>query len=131
MTQDIVFALGAINPGSTAVDAVIHRHLETGRGRLDLTKVQSGNTQGTTNQGTEAPLLSYQRLIIAHGIFCFVGFLVFLPAGALIARYFRSFTPTWFTKHWVSQVVLGKASTKIYYRRSLSRQNLLKPDLQS
>jgi len=98
---------------------------------LDLTRVQSGNTQGTTNQGTEAPLLPYQKLIIAHGIFCFVGFLVFLPAGALIARYFRSFTPTWFTKHWVSQVVLGKVFAKTCYRRSFSRQNLLKPGLQS
>ncbi|KAL9711829.1 AdoMet-homocysteine methyltransferase [Leucoagaricus gongylophorus] len=106
-TQDIVFALGSRNPGSAAVDAALQQHIETGRGRLDLTRqfsAQSGNSQGAINQ---LPLLPYQRLVVAHGIFCTVGFLVFLPAGALIARYLRTFTPTWYTGHWISQLVLA------------------------
>jgi hypothetical protein len=33
--------------------------------------------------------------------------LVLLPAGSLIARWGRSFTPEWFKAHWVSNMVLS------------------------
>jgi len=47
--------------------------------------------------------LPYQKLIVGHGILCAVGFLFFLPAGALLARYLRTFSPTWFRGHWIAQ----------------------------
>lgn len=32
---------------------------------------------------------------------------MFLPAGALLARYLRTFTPTWFKGHWIAQFGLA------------------------
>ncbi|KAF5355054.1 hypothetical protein D9756_005247 [Leucocoprinus leucothites] len=112
-TQNVVYAFGTTRPDSAAVDAILSQHIETGAGQLDLTKPldsTSGNTGNQVDQassGDEIPLLPYQRLIVAHAIFCVVGFLFFLPAGALIARYLRTFTPTWFKGHWVSQFALA------------------------
>ncbi|KAF9452360.1 CBD9-like protein [Macrolepiota fuliginosa MF-IS2] len=113
-TQDIIFAFGQIHPDSAAVDATLDRHLEFGTGRLDLTKQNSpSSTQPVTAPTGQSPiresipLLPYQRMIVAHAIFCVVGFLVLLPAGALIGRYLRTFTPTWFRGHWIAQFALA------------------------
>ena len=38
-------------------------------------------------------------MVIAHGILCLVGFLFFLPLGALIARYLRTSSSAWFKAH--------------------------------
>jgi len=38
-------------------------------------------------------------MVIAHGILCVLGFLFFLPLGALVARYFRTSTSAWFKAH--------------------------------
>ena len=48
-------------------------------------------------------------MIIAHAIFCVVGFLFFLPAGALFARYLRTFVPgpIWFKTHAIFQFFIG------------------------
>jgi len=42
-------------------------------------------------------------MVVAHAIFCVVGFALFLPCGVLLARYLRTFTPTWYTGHWIAQ----------------------------
>jgi hypothetical protein len=55
----------------------------------------------------DIPLLQYQRYIVVHAVFCTLGFLVFLPAGVLLARYLRTFTPTWFQGHWIVQFAIG------------------------
>jgi len=51
----------------------------------------------------DIPLFPYQRHIIAHGIIMMLGFLVFLPLGAIVARWVRTFSPMWFTLHWIIQ----------------------------
>jgi len=38
-------------------------------------------------------------MIIAHGIICVIGFLLLLPLGALVGRYFRTSTARWFQVH--------------------------------
>lgn len=48
-----------------------------------------------------------ERVILAHAILCAFGFLVILPAGSLLARYFRTTNPGWFTGHWIVQFGLG------------------------
>lgn len=73
----------------------------------------SGSSGGSSSGGTGSSdsgsgLLPYQRLIVAHGIICAVGFLFFLPFGSLLARYLRTFTPRWYTGHWISQFAMGK-----------------------
>lgn len=47
------------------------------------------------------------RMVIAHGILCLIGFLFFLPLGALIARYFRTSTNAWFKAHQIIQSFLA------------------------
>ncbi|KXN93335.1 hypothetical protein AN958_00259 [Leucoagaricus sp. SymC.cos] len=128
-TQDIIFAFGATRPESAAVDAVLQQHIESGTGQLDLTKetTGSGTAPVTANQassGDGIPILPYQRLIVAHAIFCVVGFLFFLPAGALIARYLRTFAPTWFRGHWISQ--FGLAGPVIVIGVALGIQSVTK-----
>ena len=46
-------------------------------------------------------------MIVAHAIVCVIGFLVCLPAGALLARYLRTFSNKWYTGHWIIQFVFG------------------------
>ncbi|KAJ6595145.1 hypothetical protein DFH09DRAFT_1305825 [Mycena vulgaris] len=52
----------------------------------------------------EGPTLHYQSLVIGHALLCVLGFAVLLPAGAILARYMRTFRPWWYTAHWVAQV---------------------------
>ncbi|KAJ3563308.1 hypothetical protein NP233_g9019 [Leucocoprinus birnbaumii] len=128
-TQDIVFAFGTTNPGSAAVDASLQQHIETGIAQLDLTRQSDSSTSGNTtppnqaSSGTDMPLLPYQRLIVVHAIFCVVGFLVFLPAGALIARYLRTFTPTWFSGHWILQFALAGSTIVIGFALGVQAVN--------
>ena len=53
------------------------------------------------------PLFPFEKYIIAHAIFCVIGFLGLLPLGALVARYTRTFTPKWYTAHWIIQFAIG------------------------
>ncbi|KAI0769435.1 hypothetical protein BD413DRAFT_477791 [Trametes elegans] len=53
------------------------------------------------------PLVPFEKYIIAHAIFCVIGFLGFLPLGALLARYTRTRSPSWFTAHWICQLALA------------------------
>lgn len=117
--QSVIYAFGTQNPGSSAKDATLAEHVDYGVLLLDLTKSSStsnGSTGGTSSSGGGAsgvdstPLLSYQRMIVAHATFCTVGFLLFLPAGALLARYSRTFTSMWFKGHWIAQFALAGPS---------------------
>ncbi|KAF9531597.1 hypothetical protein CPB83DRAFT_76559 [Crepidotus variabilis] len=125
-TQQLIYALGTTNPGSSKDDATLIQHLDYGIIKLDLTKVVSATPTGTgTNGGAtqgptssdpsdsssshSIPLLPYQRMIIAHAVFCGLGFLIFLPAGALLARYMRTFVPgpIWFRTHAILQFAIA------------------------
>lgn len=123
----IIWAFSSQNPGSSAKDATIVQHLDSGPTTLDLTKTLAMDSKDPTNpvstiadastgygSGTTAPvafspppLLPYEKYIIAHGIISVLAYLLLLPVGALIARYLRSFSPFWFKLHWIIQWVLG------------------------
>ncbi|KAF9648995.1 CBD9-like protein [Thelephora ganbajun] len=122
-TENIIWAFGLTNPGSTSPSASFTQHWDVGQSSLDLSKSLSTSTSSTStpsstngsgnngnnsssnnnnnnnNGGTSLPLTKTDRMIIAHGILCLVGFLFFLPLGALIARYFRTSTTAWFKVH--------------------------------
>ncbi|KAJ3007019.1 hypothetical protein NUW54_g3716 [Trametes sanguinea] len=68
------------------------------------------------------PLFPFEKYIIAHAIFCVIGFLGFLPLGALLARYTRTYTPSWFTAHWICQLALGASARPHDMRNSPLRQ---------
>ncbi len=57
------------------------------------------------------PLLPFEKYIVAHAIFCVIGFLGLLPLGALLARYTRTFSPKWYTAHWIVQFAIGELRT--------------------
>ncbi|KAG6917816.1 hypothetical protein DXG01_000876 [Tephrocybe rancida] len=122
-TPFVIMAYSVEPPGSSDPAADIVQHYEFKTVRFDLTKGSTGSTQTSgysaavptktssgehgTNPSDGIPLLPYQRMIVAHGIFCVVGFLLFLPGGALLARYLRVFTPTWFVGHSIAQFFLA------------------------
>ncbi|KAF8143354.1 hypothetical protein K438DRAFT_1691444 [Mycena galopus ATCC 62051] len=149
-TQSLIFAFGTTNPGLKDSSAPLLQHIDYGGISLDLTKslsasstttgsgsastgssgssgsnVDSGDT--ATGATDDIPLTPYQRMVVAHAIFCVVGFALLLPSGVLLARYWRTFSPNWYTGHWIAQfglagpailagVILGfKASGPIGY----------------
>ncbi|KAK0455199.1 uncharacterized protein EV420DRAFT_588134 [Desarmillaria tabescens] len=117
-TQDVIYAFARTNPGSSSVSADIQQHIDGGivqlnlAGTLPATPTGSASYPGSTSGTTQSPsfnipLQPYQRMIIAHAILCGIGFLVFLPFGSLLARYVRTFTPKWYTGHWISQFAIS------------------------
>ena len=53
------------------------------------------------------PYTKREKVLIIHAIFMSFGFLVLLPAGSLIARWGRTFTPIWFKAHQFSNLFLA------------------------
>ncbi|KAK0213312.1 hypothetical protein DFS33DRAFT_114801 [Desarmillaria ectypa] len=117
-TENVIYASGRTNPGSSSVSASIQQHLDYGAFQLNLAGTLSGTSTGSASSpgstsGTarpaslSIPLQPYQRMIVAHAILCVVGFLFFLPFGSLLARYVRTFTPKWYTGHWISQFAIS------------------------
>ncbi|KDR66022.1 hypothetical protein GALMADRAFT_273751 [Galerina marginata CBS 339.88] len=107
----IIWAYGSTNPHSSATDAHFSEHDDMGEWQLDLARpvdfASPPSKSGTLPLFPPLPLYPYQRLIVAHAILCVVGFLLFLPAGVLLARYLRAFNPIWFQGHWIIQFALA------------------------
>lgn len=125
-SQTIIWAYSSTNPSSSSVDASLVQHIDSGTMKLDLTNtltlssrdptnpistLNSGGTQtstpGSSTGSFSLPLQPYQRRIVAHALLCVVGFLGLLPAGALLARYLRTYSTSWFKAHWIIQFALG------------------------
>jgi len=107
-TQSLVYAIGSTNPSSSSASATLIQHFDSGSIQIDLSKdltsssgYDSPNPTGKTASGVSSiPLQPYQQMIIAHAIFCSIGFLLVLPAGVLLARYGRTtIGPVWFKGH--------------------------------
>jgi len=105
-TQNIIYAFSRDAPSSSAKDAIMAVHQEKGMFRLDLSKPLPSNDDSAAASGT-IPLTGTQKLFVAHAVFCSLGFLFFLPLGVLLARFFRTFTPTWFKGHWFMQFAIS------------------------
>lgn len=132
-SQGIIWAFGNTNPDDSAVDATLLQHIDSGPLTLDLSTPLILNSDGTatlpsssnnTSGAVSVPLLPYQKKIIAHGILCVIGFLGLLPLGALVARYFRTFTPVWFQAHWIIQLALGTCCrhSNLTHSRAIARE---------
>jgi hypothetical protein len=60
----------------------------------------SGTGGNTNSTPASIPYRPYEKRIIAHAVFCSLGFIVFLPIGALVGRWLRLALPTrWFGMH--------------------------------
>ncbi|KAL4253110.1 hypothetical protein ABKN59_002173 [Abortiporus biennis] len=107
--ETIIWAFGATNPGSSAVDATLVQHLNSGPISLDLSQTISSSSSTTTQpvSSFHFPLLPFEKKIVAHAVLSMVGFIILLPAGALVARWTRTFTNMWFKGHWIIQLGLA------------------------
>lgn len=111
-TQSIIWAFSSTNPGDTSSSASLQEHDAFGTFSLDLTKALSSGITDPASSGSgssSTPLLGFQKLVIAHAVLLGVAFLILLPAGALLARWLRTFTPHWFKGHWIIQFYLAGA----------------------
>ncbi|KAK7677534.1 hypothetical protein QCA50_019540 [Cerrena zonata] len=137
--KSIIWAYGNTNPGSDAVDATLVQHLNSGPTSLNLANTLAasdrdptdpavstlaGGTTSDSGSGSGSsgsvviPLLNYQKMLIAHGVLCTIGFLLLLPAGALLARYLRSFSNAWFKGHWI--IKLLSVCHHLYFSRGVN-----------
>ena len=112
--QNVIWAFGNIPPSSSSADATLQQHLQSGTFQLDLTKpISSNSTNGIPSPSSfgssTTPLLYYQKLIVGHAILCVIGFLGILPGGAILARYLRTASPTWFRAHAILQGAIGES----------------------
>ncbi|KAF9789870.1 CBD9-like protein [Thelephora terrestris] len=117
-SEYIIWAFGDTNPGSSSPSASFTQHLDMGETSLNLagsigtgtsasSPSSTGGSGSTNSGGSSLPLTKTDRMIIAHGILCVVGFLFLLPLGSLVARYFRTSTNTWFKAHQTIQSLLA------------------------
>ncbi|OBZ70665.1 hypothetical protein A0H81_09410 [Grifola frondosa] len=106
--QNIIWAFGTTNPDDSSPSANLLMHIMSGPTSIDLTKPLSGSSNSSTSAPViVTPLMPYEKMIVKHAILCVVGFLGLLPAGALLARYLRTFSSTWFNGHWIFQFALA------------------------
>ncbi|KAI0821668.1 hypothetical protein BC628DRAFT_1329028 [Trametes gibbosa] len=116
--QTIIWAFGNVKPENSAEDAVLLQHLESNPIRIDMSQSVAADSvahlaspatdpNAVTGGKVDTPLQPFQKKIVAHALLCTIGFLILLPAGALLARYSRTFTNTWFTGHWVFQLAFA------------------------
>ncbi|KAJ7620296.1 hypothetical protein FB45DRAFT_929900 [Roridomyces roridus] len=116
--QSVIYAFGNINPNSADQAATLQEHSDMGTLTLDLTKALATTGSSSSDNSTtstpaqpvdsgddsdDTPFLPYQRTIVAHAITSTIGFALLLPSGVLLARYLRTFTPSWYTGHWIAQ----------------------------
>ena len=109
-SQTIIWAYGTTNPDDNAKDASLTQHPADGSGPLSLdlsAAFDEGGSIANSGGAVSTPLQPFQKMIIAHAILCTIGFLILLPAGALLARYARTFTNAWFGGHWFFQFAFG------------------------
>ncbi|CAK5265915.1 unnamed protein product [Mycena citricolor] len=110
--QNLIFGFCDTNPGTADPSATLQMHIENGNLNLDLSKaLNSSSGSSTSSSSTQTSgssmLSSTQRMIIAHAIVSVIAFALLLPSGILLARYLRTFTPTWYTGHWIAQLGLA------------------------
>lgn len=111
--EHLVFAYSPTRPDKDP-SSHLGRHSDVGYFTFDLTndlKVDTAapvaNRPSTITQGTNTQYKRVEKLIILHAFLVSLGFLVLLPAGSLIGRWGRSFTPKWFKAHRASNMLVA------------------------
>lgn len=131
--EDMIWAYGTSNPDSSDPnDSGLPIHLQSGTFSLNLSKqfdvdqlpsqsqAQFGspvpptlptNSPSPSSSASQAigspPFKTFEKLIVAHAVIVVTGFLVILPAGAMVARWGRTISDKWFHYHWFIQVVIS------------------------
>jgi len=113
----VVWAFGTDVPTSAVPEqATFRQHTSHGLLSFDLSKStrvsalespapNSGNDTGGRPQ--TQPASRRDMIVLAHGVVCAIAYLVVMPAGALLARYYRTLSPAWFKGHWIVQFAIA------------------------
>ena len=121
MKPNLIWACGTDTPSSSDPStATWKQHVAFGTTSLDLTKTNNAailaapatsltqsSASGQSSPHTPSGKSSAETVILAHAIFCASAFLLVMPAGALLARFYRTFSNSWFKGHWILQLGVG------------------------
>ncbi|KAG9299357.1 hypothetical protein G9A89_014005 [Geosiphon pyriformis] len=109
--QSFIWAVSNINPKSKTENADLEKHNSKGQEKIVLQKATANNNNNNNNGGTiitlasKSGLTKTQKLVIAHGSFMFLAWMVAVPSAIFIARFGRvTFASSWFHLHWGIQV---------------------------
>jgi len=126
MQPKVIWAFGTEVPTSAVPEqATFRQHVSQGLLTLDLSKSTSvaalespalppgSNNDNDSSGRPQAQSASRSDMVVlAHGVVCAIAYLVVMPAGALLARYYRTLSPAWFKGHWILQ--FGIASPIVF-----------------
>ncbi|KAJ4488215.1 hypothetical protein J3R30DRAFT_3695951 [Lentinula aciculospora] len=111
--ESLIWAYGMTRPASLDPHTTIYGHYAAGMLLLNLEKelpgtppddspsnaTSSPDTQSVTESQDRLPYAAHELIIFGHGFLLSIGMLVLLPAGALVARWTRTYTEKWFRLH--------------------------------
>lgn len=94
-------------PASPDPHTTIYGHYAAGMLLLNLEKDIVTSPEGSLDDTTSSPVISqdllfystHELIVLAHGFLITIGMLVLLPAGALVARWARTYSEKWFKIH--------------------------------
>ncbi|KAG6887530.1 hypothetical protein C0995_014633 [Termitomyces sp. Mi166 len=107
-TEHLIWAYGKVRPEKPSYSELT-QHYIAGRLRLNLggtmpefvptVEPATHENQAGSHTSEASEHQKYQNIIIMHGLLGAIGFLILLPAGALSARWGRTFTSKWLGVH--------------------------------
>ncbi|KAF9050674.1 CBD9-like protein [Hymenopellis radicata] len=103
-TSRLLWAYSKTRPDSDDPEATILGHYVAGFLNLNFSDTTAEPMYMPTTSKAAA---SHKRIVIAHGALLSIGFLIVLPAGALVARFARSFTTRWFMVHYCLNYIIA------------------------
>ncbi|KAF8831523.1 hypothetical protein HHX47_DHR1000815 [Lentinula edodes] len=106
--EQLIWAYGMTRPASPDPHTTIYGHYAAGMLLLNLEKdISVTSPEGSLDDTTSSPVISqdplfystHELVVLAHGFLIAIGMLVLLPAGALVARWTRTYSEKWFKIH--------------------------------
>ncbi|EKM55724.1 uncharacterized protein PHACADRAFT_144439 [Phanerochaete carnosa HHB-10118-sp] len=125
--ESLIWAFGVTSPNSSDPSADIEQHLDAGTFSLDLISSTPTNSPSSSHSSTSSstssssgpvspsavPAMSssseqsHQTILVAHAVLSFLGFSVFLPLAAVLARWGRTLSNYWYRAHWLVVAMFG------------------------
>lgn len=105
--QNIIYAFGRDKPTGSGDNISFRQHSNQGTFTLNLVQQSPGGSNGGASSSNSTSTNSKQAIIIAHAVMCSLAFVVFLPSGALLGRYMRTFSVIWFRGHWIINFLIS------------------------
>ena len=101
------FSKDFVRVGAVSTNTNTNTGLSTSTSTQAAATATLATPHSTVYQGSNMAYKRVEKLIILHGFLVSLGFLVLLPAGSLIGRWGRAFTPKWFRAHWLANMAVA------------------------